>query len=247
MGKNKELDLNTYQKIQKILNGNQINFKLIKNKNNHLKLEINESNLTTLKMVNTYHEIFSKIQSAVFEKNGTSIFHEETNYSSIIKLFEKNKSDSYESSIFQKVYFNIKLNSFTEVDFEYPDNICADETKKLIKYLVNNIEAFRTTISKNSNHKLYSNVYNYSEIETRIKDLTELSQSQREKIIEQDKIDTKNLIMDNLLGNPLYRILAHRTSFNKIKLSIILHHSVSDGASSAILSKYVSSYFQNRI
>ena len=50
--------------------------------------------------------------------------------------------------------------------------------------------------------------------------------------------------MDNLFGKPLYRILAHRISFNKIKLSVILHHSIADGASSAILSKYVSNYFQ---
>ena len=40
--------------------------------------------------------------------------------------------------------------------------------------------------------------------------------------------------------------VSSKASFNKIKLSIVLHHSIADGASVAILSKYVSNYFQKK-
>lgn len=246
LGRNDLFIIDKKQRVGRILEDKQIAFKLTKEKNNYYKLKISEGDLSALKLIDTQSEDFSHIQSAVFEENEISIFNRESNSTSIINLYEKDCQNSYESTIFQKVYFNIKLNSFIDVDFEYSDNLCADETKNLIKYLVNRIEVFRTTINKNSDDILYSNVYKKSNISINIKDLTTLNQVKREKLIEEDKINAKNLIMNNLFGTPLYRILAYRVSFNKIKLTLILHHSIADGASSVILSKYVSNYFHKR-
>ncbi|MGF0112304.1 AMP-binding protein [Streptococcus sp. SGI.013] len=246
LGHNNGIVIDKNQSIESILEDKRLVFKLVREKNDHYKLKISEGELSTLKSIDTQSEKFSHIQSAVFEENEISIFNRENNSFSIVNLYDKDTQNSYESTIFQKVYFDIKLNSFIEADFEYSDNICADTTKNLIKYLVNKVEVFRTTINRNSDNILYSNVHKNSDISINVKDLTTLNQVQRENLIEEDKIDAKKLIMENLFGSPLYRILAYRVSFNKIKLNIILHHSIADGASVTILSKYVSNYFQKK-
>lgn len=246
LGGNNTIVTDTNQSVERILEDKRVTSKLIKEKNDCYKLKISEGDLPALKSIDTQSEKFSHIQSAVFEENEISIFNEECNSSSIVNLYNKDSKNSYESTIFQKVYFDIKLNSFIDVDFEYSDNICADITKNLIKYLVNKIEVFRTTINRNSDNILYSNVYKKSDILINVKDLTTLNQVQRENLIEEDKINAKNLIMENLFETPLYRILAYRVSFNKIKLNLVLHHSIADGASTVILSKYVSNYFQKK-
>lgn len=246
LAQNQATSLNDHQKIAKLLTEKNINGELIANKNNCFTLKIREEDLSLFDKIATQSSVFNSIQSAILKKDATSIFYKEKHAASIVDLFEKDEQNSYASSIFQRVYLSIQLNSFIDADFEYTDNIHADTTTHLIEYLVHQIEAFRTIIISDSDNHFYSEVYKQAKIKSHVKDVTTLSPAQQEKIIENDRIKAKRKIMNHLYGQPLYCILAHRITFNKIKLSIVLHHSIADGASVAILSKYVSNYFQKK-
>lgn len=240
----KTLKIDTQKNMGNLLHKNAIDYKLINNKDDSLTIEIDKTNYKKLNNIDTKVQAFSSLKNAILKDSMISVFDKEKKALTLVKLVDKNKFNSYESSIFQKVYSYIKLNSFTEAEFDYPDNLVGEVTESLIKYLIQNIEAFRTKISKGDNEKLISNVYNYSEIEVRIKDITTLSSIKQKNTIEKDKESSKKNIIDNLYECPLYNILAYRISFNRIKLVFVLHHGISDGASASILSKYVSSYFQ---
>lgn len=163
---------------------------------------------------------------ALFDKNESSVTG--------VLYGEMNPDDSYSSSIFQKVYAAIHMNSFLDASFTVPHDIDGGRTKRIIAAMIENVEAFRTTLCQRPNG-LMSKVWDVACIDAHIRDITLLSPAEQHDAIMCDIAQAQQDILGHLYDHPLVRVLAFRTKACTNVIHVICHHAIADGASVDIL------------
>lgn len=144
-------------------------------------------------------------------------------------------SASYESSIFQKVYSAIRMDSFLDSSFTIDHDADGSRTRHAINEMIARIEALLTTLHRQDDGTLASLVHGTAHTEAHIRDLTLLPPDAQRDAMEGDIAQARRDMLDTLFDGPLYRVLAFRTRACMNVVHVVCHHAIADGASIDIL------------
>ncbi|WP_304054132.1 non-ribosomal peptide synthetase [Levilactobacillus namurensis] len=207
----------------------------------------NNANIIKNKLTNDIH-IFNALMNvrSILGASKRSIFSNENNPETTISGGIVDSERSYPSSIFQKVYCNISLNSFTVSSIDIDDDLYASKTKDIISGIIEGTEAFRTKIKK-IGPVLSSLVFKNEQIVPGILDISTESSSQQVEIIDKAVNSAESAIMDNLLQSYLFKIIAFRLSARSVKIVFVCHHCISDGATKGQLSEKVGNLLRGKV
>ncbi|WP_164521005.1 AMP-binding protein [Bifidobacterium samirii] len=142
---------------------------------------------------------------------------------------------SYESSIFQKVYSAIRMDSFLDSSFTIDHDADGTRTRRVIDAMIARIEALRTTLHWRDDGTLASLVHGTARVEAHIRDLTLLPPDVQRDAMEGDIAQARRDMLADLFDHPLYRVLAFRTRACTSVVHVVCHHAIADGASVDIL------------
>lgn len=152
-----------------------------------------------------------------------------------VRLGSRLEDCCYDSSIFQRVYSTIGLDSFITHALDVSEDVPGTLSMTLLMDIVSYVEAMRTRLHKDG-ERLLSQVFSLEDVEVRPLDLRSKDKQGQAQAIDGLIKEEQKKILGHLCDGDLSGVLAFRLEEGRTHVVLTLHHCVSDGASNAILS-----------